>query len=79
MWDGSIVGKNIAFETNKKIVQHWYFEGEPVDSIVTILLHPHAKGTSVELTHTNIPDEEFEGFADGWDNSYFGSLREFYS
>ena len=79
LWDGSIVGKNIAFETNKKIVQHWYFEGEPVDSIVTILLHPHAKGTSVELTHTNIPDEEFEGFADGWDNSYFGSLREFYS
>lgn len=24
MWDGSIVGKNLEFEENKKIVQQWY-------------------------------------------------------
>ncbi len=43
MWEGSIVGKNLEFETNKKIVQQWYFDGQPEPSIVTIKLHPDKK------------------------------------
>ena len=78
MWDGSIVGKNLEFEPDKKIVQQWYFDGQPELSIVTIKLHPDKKGTSVELRHTNIPDEEYDGFAEGWDNAYFGSLIDFF-
>lgn len=78
MWEGSIVGKNIEFVKNKKIVQQWYFEGQQEESIVTIILHPHRHGTSVELKHTNIPDSEFDSFAEGWDESYFGSLMEFF-
>jgi activator of HSP90 ATPase len=77
MWDESIVGKNIEFEEGKKIVQEWYFDqDEP--SIVTLKLHSHKNGTSVELRHTNIPDEEYEDIVDGWNHSYFGSLEEFY-
>ena len=79
MWEGSIVGKNIEFVKNKKIVQQWYFEGQKEESIVTILLHPHRQGTSVELKHTNIPDSEYDSFAEGWDESYFGSLIEFFN
>ncbi len=78
LWEGSILGKNLEFETSRKIVQQWYFEGEPEESIVTILLHPHAKGTSVELTHTNIPDAEYDDFVEGWNESYFARLRAFY-
>ena len=78
LWDGSIIGKNIAFEDDRKIVQQWYFGDQPEDSIVTILLHAHKQGTSVELTHTNIPDSEYNDMIEGWDESYFGSLREFY-
>lgn len=78
LWDGSIVGKNLEFVTNKKIVQQWYFDGQPEESIVTIKLHEDKKGTSVELVHTNIPDEEYEGFIEGWDNSYFGPLTDFF-
>jgi activator of HSP90 ATPase len=78
MWDGSIVGKNIEFEDGKKIVQQWYFEGQPEASIVTIKLHPDKKGTSVELRHTNIPDQDYDSFAEGWDDSYFGPLGEFF-
>ncbi len=40
MWDGSIVGKNLEFVEGKKIVQQWYFDGQPEMSIVTIKLHP---------------------------------------
>jgi len=79
LWDDSIVGKNIAFEENKKIIQQWYFGDENEDSIVTIKLHPHKQGTSVELTHTSIPDEDYDNITDGWNTDYFGSIIDFYS
>ena len=78
MWNGSIVGKNLELEEGKKIVQQWYFDGQPEASIVTIKLHPDKKGTSVELRHTNIPDQDYDSFTEGWDDAYFGSLAEFF-
>jgi uncharacterized protein YndB with AHSA1/START domain len=78
LWEGSIVGKNIEFEEGKKIVQQWYFGEQEKDSIVTIILHPDKQGASVELKHTNIPDEAYDDIIDGWKNTYFGSLQEFY-
>ncbi|MEO6980822.1 MAG: SRPBCC domain-containing protein, partial [Mucilaginibacter sp.] len=78
MWEGSIVGKNLEFEENKKIVQQWYFDGQPEESIVTIKLHPDKDGTSIELRHTNLPTAEYDDFVEGWDNSYFGALAEFF-
>lgn len=79
MWDGSIVGKNLEFEPPKKIVQQWYFDGQEAESIVTIKLFPDKKGTSVDLRHTNIPDADYNDFVEGWDESYFGALAEFFS
>lgn len=79
MWEGSIVGKNLEFEENKKILQQWYFDGQPEDSIVTIKLHTDKHGTSVELKHTNIPDADYTDITDGWDGAYFGSLQDFFS
>lgn len=78
LWDGNIVGKNLAFEEGKMIKQQWYFEGQPEESIVIMKLHPHKQGTSVELKHSNIPDEAFEDISEGWNHNYFGSLMEFY-
>jgi uncharacterized protein YndB with AHSA1/START domain len=77
LWDESIVGRNLEFEAGKKIVQQWYFDQEE-PSIVTIKLHPHKNGTSAELKHTNIPDEEYEDIVEGWNQAYFASLEEFY-
>lgn len=78
LWDESIVGKNLEFVENRKIVQQWYFGEQEPASIVTIILHPHKQGTSVELRHTNIPDEDYNEIVEGWDEVYFGSLAEFY-
>ena len=79
LWEGNICGKNLAFENDKKITQEWYFGDQEKASIVTIKLHPHKQGTSVELIHTNIPDEEYENMVDGWNHNYFGAVEEFYS
>ena len=78
LWDGSIVGKFLELEPPNKIVQQWYFGEQSEESIVTIKLHPHAQGTSVELRHTNIPDTDFQDISEGWNDAYFGSLIEFY-
>jgi activator of HSP90 ATPase len=79
LWEGSIVGKNIAFETGKKIQQQWYFGEQLEPSIVTIKLHEHKQGCSVELQHTNIPDQAYDEIVSGWNENYFGLLQEFYN
>lgn len=79
LWEGSIVGKNLEFEENKKIVQQWYFEGVTDESVVIIKLHPHEVGTSVELRHSNIPDDDYDNIVEGWNDMYFGNLKEFFS
>jgi activator of HSP90 ATPase len=78
MWEGSITGKNLEFIENKKIVQQWYFGDQPEESIVTIILHPDKHGASVEVRHTNIPDDDYQDIVDGWDGAYMGSIVDFF-
>ena len=78
LWEGDIIGKNLEFKQDELIKQHWYFEGEPEDSIVTIKLTGKGENTHVELVHENIPDEVYEEMKDGWKNHYFGALKKFF-
>ena len=78
LWEGNIEGKNLEFEKDKKIVQQWYFGEQEQESIVTIKLFPDRNKTSLELKHTNIPDDDYDNIVDGWNNVYLGSLIEFY-
>lgn len=78
LWEGSITGRNLAFEPGKKITQEWYFGEQEPPSVVTLILHPHKQGTSAELRHTNIPDEDFDDIVAGWNDVYFNSLINFY-
>ncbi len=78
LWEGNIEGKNLAFEKDKKIVQQWYFGDQKEESIVTMKLFADRNKTSLELRHTNIPDDDYDNIVDGWDNVYLGSLIEFY-
>lgn len=78
LWGGDITGKNLQIVLNQKIVQQWYFEDEAADappSIVTIKIWPKKGFTSVELNHTNIPDEAFENIVDGWNDAYLGAVK----
>jgi activator of HSP90 ATPase len=60
-------------------MQQWDFGDEEEPSEVTLLIHDHKKGTSVELRHTGIPDEAYEDIVVGWNEVYFKSLEEFYA
>lgn len=78
LWEGSIIGRNLEFEEGKKIVQEWYFGDQEEKSIVTMKLHSHKKGTSLELRHTNIPDEAYEDIVEGWNDVYMALLADFF-
>jgi len=77
IWDGAIIGENVEFIQDKLIVQRWFF-GEEEDSIVTLKLFADRKGTLVELHQTNIPDNAYINMVEGWDQDYFGNLRQLY-
>ncbi len=77
LWDDSITGTNLEFEYGKKLVQQWDFGDQETASVVTIKLHEHPQGTSLELRHTNIPDEAWEDITQGWDDPYMASLTDF--
>lgn len=78
LWDGDIVGRNLKIEPCKLIQQHWYFDGQDEDSIVTIQLADEGKNTLITLLHTNIPDEAFDDMKEGWNKYYFGALKKYF-
>jgi uncharacterized protein YndB with AHSA1/START domain len=78
LYNGNITGTNVSFEENRCIVQQWSFGDQVEPSMVTYLLHPHKKGTSLEIRHTNIPSDVFEEFDQGWENDLLADLLEFF-
>lgn len=77
LWGGDIVGKNLELIPNEKLVQEWYFEGNDTDgkSIVTFKIWPKKGNSSIELRHTNIPDEAYDNIVEGWYDSYLGAIK----
>ncbi len=78
MFDGDISGKILELEPNRKVVQQWYFGEQEPASIVTFLIHDGKGGkVSLELRHTNIPDEDYDEITEGWKKYYLGRIKEF--
>lgn len=77
MFDGSIAGKILELESNKKVVQEWYFGDQEEQSIVSLIIHPEKGKVSLELRHTHIPDEAFDEITEGWKKYYLGRIKEF--
>lgn len=79
LWEGDISGKNIEFIQDKKVVQEWYFGEQQEKSLVTITIKPEREHSLVTVEHTNIPDEEFSGIAEGWREYYIGAIIVFFN
>jgi activator of HSP90 ATPase len=79
LWEGDITGKNIEFVQDKKVVQEWYFGDQSEKSIVTITIFPDRDNSSVNVEHTNIPDDEFNDIAEGWREYYIAAINNFFN
>lgn len=79
LWEGDITGKNIEFIKDAKVVQEWYFGDQTEKSIVTIKIFPDKDNSSVTVEHTNIPDEDYNDIAEGWNEYYIGAIINFFN
>jgi activator of HSP90 ATPase len=77
IFDGEIAGKVLKLEEDKSVMQQWYFGEQEEPSIVTFRIHPDRGGVSLELSHTNIPDEAYDDIATGWKRYYLGAIKRF--
>jgi len=78
LFEGEIAGRNIKVVPGQQVVQEWYFGDHEEQSIVTIDLTPAKNKTRVDITHTNVPDEVFEEFKEGWRNYYWRPIIDFF-
>jgi uncharacterized protein YndB with AHSA1/START domain len=74
-FDGSICGINRSFEPGRKIIQDWYFGDDHLSKVV-INVFTDKRGTNLEITQENIPDDDFENIAEGWKEEIADGLRE---
>jgi activator of HSP90 ATPase len=77
LWEGDITGKNLEFVKDKKVVQEWYFGDQQGKSIVTISIQADREDSVVTVEHSNIPDSDFTGIAEGWREYYMGAIISF--
>ncbi len=77
MFEGDISGEILELEPDKKVVQQWYFGEQEEPSIVTFKIHPDKTKVSLEMRHTNIPDEAYDEITEGWKKYYLGRIKEF--
>lgn len=78
IFDGDIAGRNIKVIENQQLIQEWYFGDNQEESIVTIDLKPRQPGTKVTLEHTNVPDDVIDDFMEGWNDHYWGAIKDFF-
>lgn len=80
-WDGYISGENIELIPNEKIIQKWRtteFAEEEEDSILEIIFEERDGETTVRINHSNLPEHGMQ-YKQGWVDSYFSPMMEYFS
>ena len=80
VYGGDIVGKNVALEPGKRIVQSWRIETEGWPgrhmSTVTFRFSKHKKGTRLAFTHSGIPVDAYQEIKEGWNEYYWKPMKK---
>jgi len=76
LWGGDIWGKNIKVTPKKELVQEWYGGNWDKPSIASFKLTHKDGCTTLYLTHSEVPEKEFDSIDKGWDEYYLGEIKE---
>jgi activator of HSP90 ATPase len=81
MFGGLIVGRNIEFVPNQRIVQAWRpASWDPgIYSIVKFELKPRNSETTIVLDHSSFPEGDFNHLEWGWNAHYWTPLKKSFS
>jgi len=75
-WGGDITGINTKVIPMKLLEQDWMSGKWNKFSKLSFKLTHKDGCTTVYLTQTGIPDDEFDDIADGWDTYYLGEIKK---
>ena len=76
LWGGDMHGTNTKIVKNKLLEQDWYGGDWDKPSKVRFELSAKNNQTEVTLTHSGVPEEEVNDFADGWKRYYLGEIKK---
>lgn len=79
-WNGYILGKNLALDPGKRILQSWRttdFPEDAPDSELELQLEAYTGGTVLTLTHRNLPADQVEDYRLGWEEQYLQPLKDY--
>jgi uncharacterized protein YndB with AHSA1/START domain len=81
-WGPYIAGTTLELEPFHRIVQSWrteQFTEADEDSQIEVTFEPVGDETLVRIRHSNVPSEH-RGYEDGgWQKSYLGPMRDYFS
>lgn len=81
-WDGYISGKNLELEKGKRIVQEWlttdWPDGYP-PSRLELTFKKTNKGTEIAMNHSNVPAEQADELAEGWNEFYWKPMQQYFA
>ncbi len=79
VYGGSISGRNLELEQDRKIVQEWFCEtpGWPEShySKATFTLEKERGGTKISLVQENVPEAASKDIAAGWKRFYWEPMK----
>lgn len=79
--DGYITARNVVLEKGKKIVQEWttteWPDGYP-PSVLELDLKKVEGGTELTMTHSKVPEEQADDYAEGWQEYYWNLLIDYF-
>lgn len=79
--DGYIWGRYVSLEKGKEIIQEWetteWPPGYPPSKLELKLSSKGGK-TVLRMTHSKVPAEQAEYYAEGWREYYWGPLKKYF-
>ncbi|MEK6255761.1 MAG: SRPBCC domain-containing protein, partial [Chloroflexota bacterium] len=81
-WDGYIWGKTLELVPHSRIVQSWRtaeFNDDDPDSKIVVEMEQVGGMSTLTLTHTNLQPGQGVKYEQGWEDSYFAPMRDYYT
>jgi len=81
-WDGYISGKFLVLERGKRVVHEWktteWPSGYPPSTVELTLTTKEGK-TELTMVQSDVPAEQADEYAQGWNDFYWIPLKEYFS
>ena len=79
-FDGALTGTILEVIKPRLIIQSWRsnaFKAEDPDSTLILSFTPEGDEGRIDLIHIDVPDHDFDGVTQGWENYYWVPWRAY--